>query len=90
MKSLRLSSPSIHAHLKLSSGNKSNDDFLYQHFHSSRHLGLSHLSIQLIDRVKRERELQKKEGQWMYRLETLHPQGLNEDDGFMPRTERRA
>ena len=32
----------INAHLKLSSGNKSNDDFLYQHFHTSGHLELSH------------------------------------------------
>ena len=47
----------INAHLKLSSENKRNDDFLYQHFHSSRHLGLSHLSIQLIDRAMGEREL---------------------------------
>ena len=37
-----------------------------------------------------ERELRKKEGQWMYRMATLRPQGLNEDDGFKPRTERRA
>ena len=54
----------INAHLKLSSGNKSNDDFLYQHFHSSEHLGLTHLSILLIDTAKGEKELRKKEGQW--------------------------
>ena len=66
----------INAHLKLSSENKRNDDFLYQHFHSSGHLGLSHLTIQLIDRAMVERELQKKEGQWMYRLGMLRPQGL--------------
>ena len=66
----------INAHLKLSSENKRNDDFLYQHFHSSGHLGLSHLTIQLIDRAMGERELRKKEGQWMYRLGTLRPQGL--------------
>ena len=47
----------INAHLKLSSENKRNDDFLYQHFHSSGHLGLSHLTIQLIDRAMGEREL---------------------------------
>ena len=35
----------INAHLRLSSENKRNDDFLYQHFHSSGHLGLSHLTI---------------------------------------------
>ena len=28
------------------------------------------------------RELREKEGQSMYRLGTLRPQGLNEDDGF--------
>ena len=44
--------------------------------------GINSLSIQLIDRAKGEKELRKKEGQWMYRLETLRPQGLNEDDGF--------
>ena len=27
-------------------------------------------------------ELRENEGQWMYRLGTLRPQGLNEDDGF--------
>ena len=72
----------INAHLKLSSENKRNDDFLCQHFHSSGHLGLSHLTIQLIDKAMGERGLRKKEGQWMYRLGTLRPQGLNEDDGL--------
>ena len=80
----------INAHLKLSSENKRNDDFLYQHFHSSGHLGLSHLSIQLIDRAMGERELREKEGQWMYRLGTLRPQGLNEDDGFYIQNRKRA
>ena len=39
-----------------------------------------------------ERELWKKEGEWVYRLGTLRPQGLKEDDGFYAqnRTERRA
>ena len=41
--------------------NKRNDDFLHQHFHSSGHFGLSHLSIQLIDRAMGERELREKE-----------------------------
>ena len=72
----------INAHLKLSSENKRNDDFLYRHFHSSRHLGLKHASIQLTDRAMGERELGEKEGHWMYRLGTLRPQGLFEDDGF--------
>ena len=37
---------------------------LYQHFHSSGHLGLKHISIQLIDRDIGERELREKETQW--------------------------
>ena len=40
------------------------------------------LSIQLIDRAMEGSELREKEGQWIYRLGTLRPQGLNEDDGF--------
>ena len=38
--------------------------------------------LQLMYRAMGERKLWKKEGQWMYRLGTLRPQGLNEDDGF--------
>ena len=79
----------INAHLKLSSENKRND-FPYQHFHSSGHLGLKHISIQFIDRAIGERELKDKEGQWIYRLGTLRPQGRNEMMVFMPRTERRV
>ena len=43
----------------MSSENKRNDDFLYQHFYSSGHSGLSHLSIRLIDRAMGERELRE-------------------------------
>ena len=46
----------INAHLNLSSENKRNDDFLHRHFHSSRHLRLKHVSIQLTDRAIGERE----------------------------------
>jgi len=40
------------------------------------------LQIQLIDRVSNEEELRDGEGQWTYRLNTLSPYGLNEDDFF--------
>ena len=64
------------------------DNVLYQHFHSQGHSGLEHMSVQLIDRVKGERELRDKEGQWIYKLGTLLPYGLNDNDGFMPKTRR--
>ena len=37
------------------------------------------MSIQLIDW---EKELRDKEGQWIYKLATLLPHGLNDNDGF--------
>ena len=72
----------INAHFRLCLENKSNDYSLYQQFHSLGHLGLEHVSIQLIDRAKGEKELRDKEGQWVYKLGTLKPQGLNENGGF--------
>ena len=38
--------------------------------------------IQLIDRVEEEKELREKEGQWMYKLGTSTPHGLNDNNGF--------
>ena len=72
----------VNAHVNLSSENKKKDDVLYQHFHSHGHLGLEHMTVQLIDWVKGERELRDKEGQWIYKLGTLLPHGLNDNDGF--------
>ena len=40
------------------------------------------MSVQLIDWVKGERELRDKKGQWIYKLGTLLPHGLNDNDGF--------
>ena len=72
----------VNAHVNLSSGNKEKDDVLYRHFHSQGHFGLEHMSIQLIDWVKGERELRDKEGQWIYKLRTLILHGLNDNDDF--------
>ena len=46
------------------------------------HTYMEHMSVQLIDWVKGERELHDKEGQWIYKLGTLLPHGLNDNDGF--------
>ena len=60
------------------------DDLLSQHFHGEGHLGLEDMSVQLIDWVKGEKELREKE-QWISKLRTLIPHGLNDNDGFMYR-----
>ena len=40
------------------------------------------MEIQLIDHVKGEKELRERENQWIYKLATLAPHGLNDNDGF--------
>ena len=41
------------------------------------------MQIQLIDHVKGEKELRERENHWIYKLATLAPHGLNNDnDGF--------
>ena len=72
----------LRAHVKLSDSNKERDDLIYKHFNSPGHNGLVDVSIKLIDKVVEETKLQDKEGQWAYRLKTLHPHGLNESDFF--------
>ena len=44
--------------------------------------GLEEMEIKLIDHVKGEKELQERENQWIYKLATLAPHGLNNNDGF--------
>ena len=46
------------------------------------HHGLSDVRIQLIDKVNDKDDLLAKEGQWVYRLRSLKPDGLNESDFF--------
>ena len=72
----------IRAHARLTSGDKSRDDLIYQHFHGPTHNGIQDLDIQLIDQVNNERDLLDREGQWAYRLKSVKPHGLNESDFF--------
>ena len=61
---------------------KVSDDLVYRHFYSLGHHGLSDVRIQLIDKVNDKDDLLAKEGQWVYRLRSLKPDGLNESDFF--------
>ena len=72
----------IRAHARLSVNDKSKDDLIYQHFHGPAHSGINDLHIQLIDRVNDEKDLLDREGQWAYRLKSVKPHGLNENDFF--------
>ena len=44
--------------------------------------GLSDVRVQFIDKVNDKDDLLAKEGQWVYRLRSLKPDGLNESDFF--------
>ena len=67
---------------------KEADDLLYRHFCSEGHSGLRDIQIQLIDRVNGGEQLREKEGQWAYRLKTLDPNGLNDNDFFFVQNRR--
>ena len=72
----------IRCHGNLDHVQRDQDDLIYKHFWGEGHHGLEdlQLQIQLIDIVSNEEELRDGEGQWTYRLNTLSPYGLNEDD----------
>ena len=69
-------------HMRSSEEYKQSDDILYRHFGGLNHNGLDSMSVQVIDRVSSSENLLSKEGQWAYKLRTLSPHGLNEDDFF--------
>ena len=74
----------IRRHGNLDSVHWDQDDLIYKHFWGEGHHGLEdiQLQIQLINRASNKEELRDGEGQWTYRLNTLSPYGLNEDDFF--------
>ena len=78
----------IRRHEMLGQAEKESDDLLYQHFCSEGHCGLSDVRIQLIDRVNGEEQLREKEAQWAYKLKTLRPNGLNDNDFFFVQNRR--
>ena len=78
----------IRRHEMLGQAEKGADDLLYRHFCSEGHSGLTDVRIQLIDRVNGEEQLREKEGQWAYRLQTLDPSGLNDNDFFFVQNRR--
>ena len=53
----------VNAHGNLNGHQRGRDELIYQHFNSNGHRGLEDMTIQLIDRVKGEKELREKEGQ---------------------------
>ena len=72
----------IRCHGNLDHVQRDQDDLIYKHFWGEGHHRLEDIQIQLIDRVNSEEELRDRESQWAYRLNTLNPYGLNEDDFF--------
>ena len=55
----------ITSYVSLTAGQKKKDDLIYQHFNSEGHSGLMDMSVQLIDCVREEKELQEKQGVWI-------------------------
>ena len=78
----------IRKHEMLGQAEELADDLLYRHFGSGGHSGLSDVKIQLIDRFDGEEQLREKEGQWAYRLKTLVPNGLKDNDFFFVQNRR--
>ena len=66
----------------MQAADKESDDLVYRHIYSHRHHGFPDVSIQLIDKINDKDDLLAKEGQWVYRLRSLKPDGLNESDFF--------
>ena len=60
----------------------------HNHFNNHKSSGLSDVKIQLIDQVNDEEQLRENEGQWAYRLKTLVPNGLNDNDFFFVQNRR--
>ena len=71
----------------MSAVDKESDDLIYKHFYSRGHHELQDVNMQLIDKVNAKDDLLAKEGQWVYPLRSLKPDGLNESDFFLARTE---
>lgn len=58
-------------------GRPSDWDLVYRHFFAPGHYRLEDVSVSLIDQVTHKSTMLDKEGQWVYQLHTLKPDGLN-------------
>ena len=58
------------------------DELIYQYFNTSGHRSWEAVTIRLVDHVKGEEELREKERESMYKLVTMTPHGLNDNDSF--------
>ena len=60
---------------------------VYHHFFLGEHWGLVEVEIRIIKGPKRVL-LKEREAQWVYRLRSLSPLGLNVDDFFIRKKRR--
>ena len=77
-------------HARLAPEDRDLVDLIYSYFCSQGHCRLDDMSIQLIDKVTNASDLLGKEGQRDYRLETIRPWGLNENDFFYSKNRRKG
>ena len=80
----------LRSHNMLSINEKDNDDIIYKHFWSPGHSGIDDVNVQIIDKVSNEKELRDKEGQWAYKINSISPNGLNDNDFFYNINRRRG
>lgn len=69
----------LRSHPRLAPGDRKSDDFIYRHFFTAGHKGLDDISIRIIDKVDNEELVWNRRA---YRLRTVGPEGLNENDFF--------
>ena len=78
----------IRKHEMLGQDEKLADDLLYRRFCRGGQSGLSDVKIKLIHQIYVEEQLREKEARWAYRLKTLVPDGLNDNEFFFGQNRR--
>ena len=63
-------------------------ELVYQHFFLGAHRGLDDVELKIIDKGPSEVLLREREAQWVDRLRSLSPLGLNVDDFFIRKKKR--
>ena len=67
---------------------RSKEELVYQHLFLGEHWGLDDVELRIIDKGLSEVFLREREAQWVYRLRSLSPLGLNVDDFFVRKKRR--